>query len=106
MIFDPQRPYNDLPPLPPKAEVETRAVLKRAIAASRALAELKGQGGVIPNQAMLVNSLVLQEAKASSEIENIVTTNERREGQVSVFFNLDQRQVYPCPKVPSSKGQF
>ena len=76
MSFDPNIPFNDLPPLPPKADVETRAVLKKAIAASRALAELKGQGGVIPNQAMLVNSLVLQEAKASSEIENIITTND------------------------------
>ena len=76
MTFDPKQPYNELPPLPPKADVETRAVLKQAIAASRALAELKGHGGVIPNQAMLVNSLVLQEAKASSEIENIITTND------------------------------
>ena len=76
MACHPQKPYNDLPPLPPQAEVETQAVLKRAISAARALAELKGQGGVIPNQAMLVNSLVLQEAKASSEIENIVTTND------------------------------
>ena len=64
------------PPLPPRVEVETKAVLKRAIAANRALAELKGQGSIIPNQAMLVNSLVLQEAKACSEIENIVTTND------------------------------
>jgi Fic family protein len=76
MTFDPKRPYNDLPPLPPKVDVESRAVLKQAIAASRALAELKGHGGVIPNQSMLINSLVLQEAKASSEIENIVTTND------------------------------
>lgn len=76
MTFDPRQPYNDLSPLPPKADVETRAVLKQAIAAARALAELKGHGGVIPNQSMLVNSLVLQEAKASSEIENIVTTND------------------------------
>jgi Fic family protein len=76
MTYDPRQPFNDLPPLPPKAEVETRAVLKQAIAAARALAELKGHGGVIPNQAMLINSLVLQEAKASSEIENIVTTND------------------------------
>lgn len=76
MTFDPQKPYNDLPALPPKVDVETKAVLRRAIAANRALAELKGQGGIIPNQAMLVNSLVLQEAKASSEIENIVTTND------------------------------
>jgi len=76
MAFNRTAPYNDLPPLPPKVDIETREVLKRAIAASRALAELKGLGGIIPNQAMLVNSLVLQEAKASSEIENIVTTND------------------------------
>ncbi len=76
MTFDPRRPFNDLPALPPKADVETRAVLKKGISAARAVAELKGMGGVIPNQAMLVNTLVLQEAKASSEIENIVTTND------------------------------
>ncbi len=76
MAFNRMAPYNDLPPLPPKMEIETREVLKRAITASRALAELKGLGGIIPNQAMLVNSLVLQEARASSEIENIVTTND------------------------------
>lgn len=76
MSFNPKVPFNDLPPLPPKADIETRSILKKAIAASRALAELKGQGGIIPNQAMLVNSLVLQEAKASSEIENIITTND------------------------------
>lgn len=76
MTFDPRQPYNGLPALPPKVDVETKAVLKKAIAANRALAELKGQGGIIPNQSMLVNSLVLQEAKASSEIENIITTND------------------------------
>lgn len=76
MTFDPKKPFNDLPALPPPVEVETKAVLKRAIAANRALAELKGQGRIIPNQSMLINSLVLQEAKASSEIENIVTTND------------------------------
>lgn len=74
--FDPHKPYNDLPLLPPAKDVETKAVLRRAIGASRALAELKGLGQTIPNQAMLVDSLVLQEAKASSEIENIVTTND------------------------------
>jgi len=76
VTFDPDSPYNELPVLPPKAEVETRAVLKKAISAARAVAELKGVGGVIPNQALLVNTLVLQEARASSEIENIVTTND------------------------------
>lgn len=76
MTFDPRQPYNELPALPPPVEVETKAVLKRAIAANRALAELKGQGALIPHQSMLVNTLVLQEAKASSEIENIITTND------------------------------
>lgn len=76
MTYDPKVPFNDLPSLPPPVDVETKGVLKRAIAANRALAELKGQGAIIPNQSMLVNSLVLQEAKASSEVENIVTTND------------------------------
>lgn len=76
MAFDRQKPYNDLPSLPPKIEVETPIVLKKVISATRALAELKGMGRIIPNQSMLINTLVLQEAKASSEIENIVTTND------------------------------
>ena len=76
MAFDPRKPYDDLPPLPPRVDIETKAVLKKAIAAGRSLAELKGLGGIIPNQAMLINTLVLQEARASSEIENIVTTHD------------------------------
>ena len=76
MSFDPDRPYNDLPLLPPKAELETKAVLRKAIAANKALAELKGAGDLIPNQGVLINAIVLQEAKLSSEIENVVTTND------------------------------
>lgn len=76
MAFSPDKPFNDLPPLPPKGEMETKAVLKKAIFAGRALAELKGLGETIPNQAILVNSIILQEAKASSEIENIITTHD------------------------------
>jgi Fic family protein len=76
MSFDPQKPYNDLPLLPPKQDIETKNILKKTIAAGRALAELKGLGETIPNQSMLVNSVVLQEAKASSEIENIITTDD------------------------------
>ena len=94
MAFDPQIPYNDLPLLPPRADVETKAVLKKAIAAGRALAELKGLGATIPNQALLVNSLILQEAKASSEIENIITTND------ALFraFTAKTSQVDPATK--------
>lgn len=76
MAFDRTRPFNDLPLLPPKAVLETPAVLKKAIAASRALAELKGAGHTIPDQRILVNSIVVQEARLSSAIENIVTTND------------------------------
>jgi len=76
MSFDPQKPYNDLPLLPPKQDIETKNILKKTITAGRALAELKGLGDTIPNQSMLVNSVVLQEAKASSEIENIITTDD------------------------------
>lgn len=76
MPFDPQKPYNDLPLLPPPVEMETRAVLKKAIAANKALAELKGAGELIPNQSILIQAIGLQEAKLSSEIENIVTTND------------------------------
>lgn len=75
-MFNRNLPYNDLPPLPPAADVETATVLKKAISASRAMAELKGMAERMPNQAMLIDSLVLQEARASSEIENILTTND------------------------------
>lgn len=76
MTFDRDRPYNELPPLPPKAELETKRVLKAAIGARTALAELKGAGGLIPNQRVLIDAIALQEAKLSSEIENVVTTND------------------------------
>ena len=74
--FDPETPFDDLPALPPAAEIETAAVLRQTVAAARALAELKGSGGLIPNQAILINAIPLQEAKLSSEIENIVTTQD------------------------------
>lgn len=76
MPFDRLQPFNDLPLLPPAAELETRAVLKRAIEANRLLANLRGLAAQIPNQGILINGIVLQEARLSSEIENIVTTND------------------------------
>ncbi|MCU0502411.1 MAG: Fic family protein [Anaerolineae bacterium] len=76
MAYRNNEPYNDLPLLPPAALLETTAVLRRAITASRALAELKGAGNLIPNQAILINAIPLQEARLSSEIENIVTTQD------------------------------
>lgn len=76
MPFDRNQPYNDLPVLPPGVELENKAVLKQAIAANRVLANLRGLAAQIPNQGMLISSIVLQEARLSSEIENIVTTND------------------------------
>jgi len=73
----PDLPYNELPKLPPKVDLETKAVLKRCIAARAALAELKQAAELIPNQGVLINTLPLLEAQASSEIENIVTTTDR-----------------------------
>ncbi len=55
---------------------EVPAILKALAGASRKLAELKGVAGTIPNQGILINTLGLQEAKDSSEIENIVTTHD------------------------------
>ncbi|WP_293653878.1 Fic/DOC family N-terminal domain-containing protein, partial [Thiolapillus sp.] len=73
MSFDANQPFNDLPLLPPGVQLETVPVLKQAIATSRELAELKGAGNLIPNQKILLTGIVLQEARLSSEIENIVT---------------------------------
>ena len=71
MSFDRSLPYNSLPSVPPSGvELETKAVLKQAIAANRALAELIDAGELIPNQAVLVRLIGLQEARLSSEIEN------------------------------------
>ncbi len=65
-----------LPLLPPTAELETTAVLRKLAPAHRYLAECKGVVGTIPNEAILINTLALQEAKDSSAIENIITTHD------------------------------
>lgn len=76
-VWRPDHPFNELPALPPAHELESRAVLKACIEARASLAELKQAAELIPNQAMLINTLPLLEAKDSSEIENIVTTTDR-----------------------------
>ncbi|HGH6074843.1 TPA: protein adenylyltransferase Fic [Neisseria meningitidis] len=75
--WKPDIPYNDLPPLPPKQDIESKTILKRCIAARASLARLKQAAELIPNQAMLINTLPVMEARASSEIENIVTTTDK-----------------------------
>ena len=75
--WQPDQPYNDLPRLPPPVELETKSVLKQCVTARAALAELKQAAALIPNPAMLINTLPLLEARSSSEIENIVTTADK-----------------------------
>lgn len=74
--FDPTRPYNALPLLPPKADIESKAILKACTEARVALEGLRVSARMIPNQAVLINTIPLLEAQASSEIENIVTTTD------------------------------
>lgn len=89
----PEKPYNNLPLLPPAVSLTTK-VFNRTIAANKALAELKGLGGLIPNQAILLNSLTLKEAKDSSGIENIVTTQD----ELYKAFSTENLQLDPAVK--------
>ena len=65
-----------IPELPLAHDLETKTVLKQLNLSNKKLAELKGVALTIPNEDILINSLTLQEAKDSSEVENIVTTND------------------------------
>jgi Fic family protein len=65
-----------LHPLPSKTDLETKEILRKVASAHRYLAELKGVAATIPNENILINTLVLQEAKDSSAIENIITTDD------------------------------
>ncbi len=78
-------PHYQLEKLPPLREkVETIEILRQTNKSTATLAELKGIAKTIPNQAMLINALVLQEAKDSSEIENIITTQDELYKALSV----------------------
>lgn len=74
--FDRKIPYNDLPMLPPKVDIETKSILRKTISAGRALAQLNGALQNLPNPTLFLDTIYLQEAKASSEVENIITTND------------------------------
>lgn len=65
-----------IPKLPLGIDLETKEILKQVNLANKALAELKGVAHTIPNEGVLINSLVIQEAKESSEVENIATTHD------------------------------
>lgn len=82
-----------LPPLPPEGNIESPIVLKALIDAHRHLAKLKGIAKTIPNESMLISTLALQEAQSSSEIENIITTQDQL-----YKFTLHSEQVDPTTK--------
>lgn len=66
----------ELKPLPPEGNIETANVLRELVHAHRYLAELKGVAKTIPNEGILLSTLPLQEAQSSSEIENVITTQD------------------------------
>ncbi len=80
MTYNRNIPYNDLPNLPPSIDAETREViLNHVVNAARSLGELKGLCETMPYESLmnlLVNTIVLQESRDSSAIENIVTTQD------------------------------
>ena len=70
-----QRPFNDLPFLPPKLDFEAPDILKQLIKSHKSLAELKGFSELLPDNNLILNTVALREAKESSAIENIITTH-------------------------------
>ncbi len=83
------QPFNQIPLLPPAVDLEPPGILKQCIAASRALAGLKEAAQILPNQEVLIQTLPLLEAQASSEIENIVTTTDELFKHPTVTGNMD-----------------
>lgn len=98
-MYSKDQAYNDLPLLPPKADIETKTVLKKVNLANKALGELKGWSLHQSNPYLLLQTISLQEAKASSEIENIVTTNDELYQAASLDKSLDnQNRISPATK--------
>ena len=86
-----------IPLLPLPFDLETKPVLKSLARAHRALAELKGTAGIVPNETILISTLSLQEAKDSSAIENIVTTEDdlyRSDAATAQFASLAAKEVH------------
>lgn len=73
-VWDPDQPYAALPNLPPQIDLEPKSILKNCVEARSALATLSQAAELLPNASILINTIPILEAQASSEIENIVTT--------------------------------
>lgn len=87
MSYTIEKPFNSIPNLPPKVNLETPPIFKAVIQAHKYLAELKGFCQTLPNPTLLLNTIVLQESKESNEIENIVTTQDELY-KANLFQNL------------------
>jgi Fic family protein len=88
-MFDRTEPYNNLPLLGINDIENNNTILKKLVTASRALATINGNLNRLPNPLMLVNTLSLQEAKTSTEIENIFTTEDELYKAISDNLNYD-----------------
>jgi len=94
MACDRNQPYNNIPLLPPSVAIENDIdVLKKLISASRALATANNIVLRLPNPSMLVNTIALQEAKTSTAIENIFTTEDELYKAVSDTVQEDNANV-------------
>lgn len=89
--INPNIPYNDLPLLPLKRNFESKEILLKLINTRSAISEIKGLSEVLPNPAILINTITLQEAKDSSEIENIVTTHD----ELYMAFSTKDKELNP-----------
>ena len=87
--WQPEIPYADLPGLPPTTELESKAVLKQCVEARARLSEMAGGASHLPDPDLLVRTLPLLEAQASSAIENVVTTADALFREVSLESSLD-----------------
>lgn len=76
MNFKVDVPYNDLPALPPSVDLESRAIMRRCIAAQKALEKLRCSALLLPNPELFISVLPMIESQASSAIENIITTTD------------------------------
>lgn len=94
--MDLTKAYNTLPELPPKYDIEKKTILNQAIKANIELAKLNGFCSLLPNDSILLSSIVLKEAEASSEIENIITTQDELYRAISgknIYIDQNTKEV-------------
>lgn len=96
MVYDRTKPFNDIPLLPPSTISDDVDILKKLVTASRSLSGMNSNVQRLPNPFMLINTIALQEAKASSAIENIFTTED--ELYKAVSDTVQEKNANPATK--------